>query len=372
MLINDFQPNWIHSPSKVIAQFIMFENLDSQTLNHQDLELLENIKQDKVKINSSNVKLLSNLLGGTSDFWINLQTQYDENIKRLLSMPVDPQFDEFKNMIQELKAENWLPSSKYDYLDQVNLKSFYGISEFSPLDKDTIISNNLGSKLKGIGQYSISNLNLATFIRKVELEAKKQFTYNSAFWNKDLLLKNLENIKELTKDKNVLEIFPSLQKDLNQCGIALVFISPLSKTPICGLAKFINNRAIIAITPKFNRDYIFWQTLFHELGHLVLHEDNMIFCDESYDGDNKSLIELEADNFMFKNLLYPIDPESLSNFIDIDLVKRKKVEGWREICRKARELNISPSLLTGLLKRKGLIPYKYYTDRHYLLVNQPE
>lgn len=373
MLINDFQPNWIHSPRKVIAQFESFANIDFQSLNYQDLELLENIKQEKVKISPNNVRLLSDLLGGSFDFWINLQTQYDENIKRLSNMPVDLQFEEFKSTVKELKAENWLPSSNCDYLDQVNLKSFYGISEFSPLEKNTIISNNLGTKLKGIGQYSISNLNLATFIRKVELEAKKQFTSNNLFWNKDLLIRKLENIKELTKNKNVLEIIPSLQEHLNQCGIALVFISPLSKTPICGLAKFISSdRAIIAITPKYNRDHIFWETLFHELGHLVLHEDSMIFCDENYEGNNKSPIELEADNFMFQTLLHPIAPEKLSSFINIGLVKRKRVEGWKEICQKAKELNISPSLLTGLLKRKGLIPYNYYTDRHYLLINQPE
>ncbi|MCP5815799.1 hypothetical protein NL365_27840, partial [Klebsiella pneumoniae] len=81
-------------PGKIIAQFASFTNIDFQSLDHQDLELLENIKQEKVKIDSDNVKLLTDLLGGTFDFWINLQTQYDENTKRLSNMPVDPQFKE--------------------------------------------------------------------------------------------------------------------------------------------------------------------------------------------------------------------------------------------------------------------------------------
>ncbi|WP_148334978.1 ImmA/IrrE family metallo-endopeptidase [Acinetobacter lwoffii] len=370
MLINDFQPNWIHSPGKIIAQFASFTNIDFQSLDHQDLELLENIKQEKVKIDSDNVKLLTDLLGGTFDFWINLQTQYDENTKRLSNMPVDPQFKEFKSTVKELKAENWLPSSNCEYLDQVNLKSFYGISEFSPLEKNKIISNNLGSKLKGIGQYNISNLNLATLIRKVEIEAQKQLTSDCASWNKDLLLKNLNNLKKFTKHKKVLEVLPSLQETLSQYGIALFFIKSLSKTPICGLAKFTNNnRAIIAITPKYNKDHIFWETLFHELGHLVLHEEDMIFCDESYEKNDKNSIEWEADQFMLQAFLYPIDPNNFHRFINIDLIKRDKLAGWKEICLKARELDISPSLLTGLLKKMGHIPYKYYTDRHYTLLD---
>lgn len=370
MLVNDFQPNWIHSPSKVINQFIVLADINLQSIDYNILEFIDKIEKEKVKINQSNVSLLSNFLGGSSDFWISLQKQYDENIERLESKPIDPQFKDFKNTIEELKSEQWLPSTNSDYLDQVNLKTFYGLSELNLLEKNKIISNNLGSKLKRIGQYSISDVNLATFARKVELEANKQLNSISASWNKDILISMLEEIKELTKKKKVLDILPYLQEYLNRCGVALVFIPTLSKTPICGLAKFIgNDKAVIAITPKYNRDYIFWQTLFHEIGHLILHAENMIFCDEKYENDNQSSIELEADNFMFENLLKPLKPEDLSDFIDINLLNRKKVEGWKEICKKARELNISPSLLTGILKKKGLIPYSYYKNGHYTLID---
>lgn len=370
MLVSDFQPNWMHSPSKVITQLAMLVDIEPSSLDQKDLELLENIKQEKVTINSSNVEFVSKLLGGSLDFWISLQAQHDFNRERLSNMSVDPEFNDFKTTVQELKAEQWLPASTCDYVDQVNLKAFYGFNEFSQLEKSRVISSNLGSRLKGIGQYSISDLNLATLIRKVELEAQKQFTSDCALWNKDLLLKNLDSLRKFTKHKKVLEILPSLQETLSQYGIALVFIKSLSKTPICGLAKFTNtNRAIIAITPKYNRDHIFWETLFHELGHLVLHEEDMIFCDESYEKNDKNSIEWEADHFMLQAFLYPIDPNDFHRFINIDLIKRDKLAGWKEICLKARELDISPSLLTGLLKKMGHIPYKYYTDRHYTLLN---
>ncbi|ENV10211.1 hypothetical protein F966_01384 [Acinetobacter higginsii] len=370
MLANDFQPNWIQSPGEVIAQFMMLSELESSEIDSQTSEILEKLKENKIKINLLNVELISQLIGGTTGFWINLQNQYDLNVERLLNKNLDPEFNEFKLTIRELKAEKWLPISDYSYLDQVNLKTFYGISEFSTLETEAIISNNLGSKLKGIGQYSISDLNLATFVRKVEIEAGKQFKSSNAVWNKDFLISKLENIKTLTKCKKVLDIIPDLTKLLNECGVALVFISPLSKTPICGLAKFINyDKAVIAITPKFNRDHIFWQTLFHELGHLVLHEDNMIFCDENYESNNKSSIELEADNFMFEKLLFPFKSCDISNNINFKLIHYNKVGGWKEICQKAREMNISPSLLTGILKRKNLLPYKYYADKHYSIVD---
>ncbi|HAV4461394.1 TPA: hypothetical protein JIR21_09775 [Acinetobacter baumannii] len=366
MLINGFQPNWISSPSDIINQFIVLSEIDFNSISDNELDLLEKLKKNDEKINSNNIVVLTKILGGTNDFWLNLQNQYDEYVGQLKNKIIEPNFNEFKYIISELKSEKLLPITNLDYLDQVNLKYFYGINEFQPLDAKVIISNVMGSKLKTIGKYSVSDLNLATYVRKVEFEANRQFDSSDIIWNKYTLLSKIDDIKELTKNRNILNILPDLVDILNQCGVALVLSPTLSKTPICGLAKFLESRkALIALTPKYNKDYIFWQTLFHELGHLVLHENKMIFCDEVIEDEEKSSIEVEADNFMLNKLLQPITYQDLEHYIDLKLIRRSKVDGWKEICRKARELNISASLLTGILKKMKLIPYNYYADRHH-------
>ena len=366
MLVNGFQPNWIYSPSDIINQFIVLSDINLESISDNDLKVLEEIKLENVKINLDNISVLTKTFGGSNNFWLNLQNQYDEYRGYLKCKSIDPQFSDFKYIISELKSEKFLPSNQLDYLDQVNLKSFYGINEFQTLDSKTVISNILGARLKAIGKYSISDLNLATYIRKVEFEAIKQFGSSEIFWNKDRLLSRIEEIKELTKSRSILKILPELINLLNQCGVALVLAPTLPKTPICGLAKFLKNgKALIALTPKYNKDYIFWQTLFHELGHLVLHENEMVFCDTDEEVEAESLIEVEADAFMFDKLLHPISHRDLESYIDLKLIRRSKIDGWKEICKKARELNISPSLLVGNLKKMNLIPYKYYADRHH-------
>jgi Zn-dependent peptidase ImmA (M78 family) len=117
------------------------------------------------------------------------------------------------------------------------------------------------------------------------------------------------------------------------------------------------------LTPKYNKDYIFWQTLFHELGHLVLYENEMVFCDADEEDEKKSFIEVEADTLCLINYCIHFHRD-LEGYIDLKVIRRSKIDGWKEICKKARELNISPSLLTGTLKKMKLIPYNYYTDRH--------
>ncbi len=364
MLMNSFQPNWIQSPGKVIENFINISKLDLDSIDRAELSLLEDIKKDKQKIDSKVITLLTKLFGGSETFWFGLQNEYDQNVVRLQSKKIDPNFKNFRNIVNQLKAEQYLPSVEFAYLDQVNLKSFYGLSEYQPLEIKTIVSNVLGSKLKAIGSYSVSDINLATYIKKVEFEANKQFKINNFIWNKEKLLAKIDELKTLTKNRKVLSILPDLTELLNQCGVALVVAKTLPNTPICGLAKFLEDgKAVVAITPKYNKDYIFWQTLFHELGHLILHQNEMIFCDES-DNNQKSDLEIEADNFMIEKLLDPIAPAELKSYINLNLVKRDKEKGWREINEKARELNISASLLTGILKKMELIPYNYYTNGH--------
>ncbi|MDR0236518.1 hypothetical protein [Acinetobacter sp.] len=365
MLNNEFQPNWIYPPSKIVENFIVLNKVDTSTLHPEIQSVLHDLVNKNIAIDAHISKILEDTIGGTVQFWLNIQNQFTLNTLRIENSFVDSNFKDYKDLITELKKADWIPNSNYNYLDQVHLKTFFGISEFSILTKKYIIQHNLRIKFKNIGTYSSSELNIATLVRKAELEAKKQLI--SKQWDQALFLEKLQEIKKLSRIKKFNDFKLDLQNICNQCGVAFIVLDTLNKSPIRGISKFINNHTgLIIITTKYNQDDIFWQTFFHEVGHLVLHSKEMVFADQGNPTEKVTSEELEtqADNFMISQILYPYTNKDVIGMFDKKLMYSAKEKSWRNICQISRQIDISPSLLTGILKLQGIIPYNYFTNGH--------
>lgn len=364
MLNNEFQPNWIYPPSKIIENFIILNNVEVSTLHPETQKIIHDLISKNITIDISVSKVLQKTIGGTIQFWLNIQNQFTLNILRIENSYVDNNFADYKDLVNELKKTDWIPNSNYDYLDQVHLKNFFGASEFSLLTKKYIIQNNLGVRFKHIGQYNSSELNIATLVRKAELEVKKQLI--SYPWDKSLFIEKLQEIKELSKIKKFNDFKQELQHICNRCGVAFIVLDTLNQSPVRGISKFINHHTgLILITTKYNSDYVFWQTFFHEAGHLVLHSKEMVFSEK---GDlliaASQELETQADDFMLSHILYPYRIEDVIVMFNKKLMYSAKEKSWRNICQIAQKINISPSLLTGILKSQGVIPYNYFNNGH--------
>lgn len=365
MLNNEFQPNWIYPPSKIVENFIILNKVDISSLHPEIQRILNDLVNKNIAIDAHISKILEETIGGTVQFWLNIQNQFTLNTLRIENSLVDNNFNDYKDLIAELKNTDWIPNSNYNYLDQVHLKSFFGISEFSILTKKYIIQHNLRIKFKNIGKYSSSELNIATLVRKAELEAKKQLITKQ--WDQTLFLEKLQEIKKLSRVKKFNDFKFDLQNICNQCGVAFIVLDTLNKSPIRGISKFINNHTgLIIITTKYNRDDIFWQTFFHEAGHLVLHSKEMVFTDQGDPTEKVTSEELEtqADNFMLSKILSPYTNEDVIGMFNKRLMYSDKVKSWKNINEIAKQINISPSLLAGILKLEGIIPYNYFTNGH--------
>lgn len=360
-MIHDFQPNWAYNPSKTILEFLSIKDIDQCHLSDS---FAKKLNKQELSIDSDVAVYLVELLGGSEDFWLNIQFNYEKNIRRLQNSDVDDNFDSYQKLIKEMKKKSWLPSSEYKYLDQLNLKSFFGLPDFSPMNEENIYTNSLGTKYKKIGSYEFSTLNLAAFMRKAELEVKIK-NIKSDF-NKSLFLEKLQEIKVLSKRKGLRNFEQELSEICAECGVAIVFLSALEKCPIRGVSKFVDNKGMIVITDKYNKDHIFWQTFFHEAAHLILHQDEMTHYDfgEPNDYEEDSKCEKEADNFMISQLLYPFSFDEVKHKIDFKLVYKSKRSSWKNLCTVANELNISTSVLVGVFKFSKDIEYRFFNNGH--------
>ncbi len=89
----------------------------------------------------------------------------------------------------------------------------------------------------------------------------------------------LTNIRRLTNEKP--ETFaPALKQALADCGVALVVLPHLPKTYAHGATFWLSqDKAVVLMSIRGSWADIFWFSLFHELGHVLLHNSRMTFIE---------------------------------------------------------------------------------------------
>ncbi len=143
---------------------------------------------------------------------------------------------------------------------------------------------------------------LSAFLRIGEIEASK---IDAPPFNKAKLKEILKNLKDIMnkESENFLEEIKELSLS---AGVKIIFTPALPNTSINGVVRWINDNPVIQITDRFKRYDIFWFSLFHEYGHIILHSNKKdIFLEEIENTKSKSKeeIEAEADKFAEEFLL---------------------------------------------------------------------
>ncbi|MCD6116948.1 HigA family addiction module antidote protein [bacterium] len=171
---------------------------------------------------------------------------------------------------------------------------------------------------------------ISAWLRIGELEGQKTESFP---FRRDALERALPSIRSMTRLLPE-EFGPELRKTLLEAGVVLVLCPHFSKTYLNGATFWLGkNKAVLMLTIRGSWADIFWFSLFHELGHLLLHSKQMVFLEEDNGEYNSDKHEKEADRFAadilippdnYKSFLkarhfYPQDIKIFANSLKIDL-----------------------------------------------------
>lgn len=132
---------------------------------------------------------------------------------------------------------------------------------------------------------------------------------------------------------------------LEEKGIAVIIEPRLDHTYLDGAALLDpQGRPVIGLTLRHDRLDNFWFTLFHEIGHVLLHlsADHPALFDSEIDQKKTGRIETEADRFALDTM---IPPEIWQQVRRLDYAD--------EIRAVAKRLCLSPAVIAGRLRREA-------------------
>lgn len=288
---------------------------------------------------------LEYVLGVPASFWNNLEVNYRETLTRLKAEEDIAKEEDIAREIPyaDIARLDWVEPTRRANEKVVNLRSFFGVASLTLLPE--VFEKNFAFRISD--NFDASNYALATWLRKGEIEAKKIQTEP---FNKNKLERLIPTFRSLTLEDPKI-FFPKMVQLCASCGIALVLVPLIPKTYICGATNWVKpDKAIVQLSVRGARADIFWFTFFHEVAHIMLHDEK----ENHLQGDkNDEYIEDGADN-QARDWL--ISPELYKEF-----VQNKSYTSEENVKQFARQIGVHPCIVVGRLANDKKIKFSQYS-----------
>jgi hypothetical protein len=183
---------------------------------------------------------------------------------------------------------------------------------------------------------------VAAWLRQGEIEANK---VQSAKWDPSKLRALLQELRQLTRVKEPSRFLPKLQALCAQAGVAVAIVRTPQGCRASGATRFIaQEKAMLLLSFRYLSDDQFWFTVFHEIGHLLLHDKSRLFV-EGLDGQPQDQ-EREANDFATKAL---VPDEFRAELMQLGA-------NHERVLRFASKIGLAPGVVVGQLQHYGVIP----------------
>ncbi|MES9947687.1 MAG: HigA family addiction module antitoxin [Candidatus Thiodiazotropha sp.] len=292
---------------------------------------------------------LEQVLGVPAHIWTGLEAEYQLTKAR---NEATEQIEHETNLAirfpyPEIARLGWVKPTRKRMEKVVELRRFFGVASLHNLQGVHAYAPAFRQSTKA----EVSHEALVAWLRGGTLEAEK---IDTEPFDRANARSALQALRHLTREEPGI-FLPTLRQQLANAGIAFVLLPHFPKTYTNGATFWLTpNKAVLMMTIRGSWADIFWFSLFHELGHILLHDKRHTFLEDGLDDPRWKKQEEEADEFAQKTLIpqapwrafvktRDFSPRSLKSFAD--------------------QIDIAPGIVVGRLQHDDLLPPYYHIHR---------
>ncbi len=292
---------------------------------------------------------LERVIGVPAHIWTGLETDYRLAQARLREELREERCKEETSFVttfcyNELKKLCVVPAYTRA-VDKVKaLQEFFGVMSLK--DVLQLPRYQVAFRHKAVTESDRSPEAVASWLRVGETKAREM---ECAPFNADRLKDSLDELRAMTR-KNPEQFTGRLQKILADAGVAMVACPHFSKTKAHGATFFLTpEKAVLMVTLRCGWADIFWFSLFHEIGHLLLHGTKDVILE----GSEKNKKEDEADLFARNHLVAPEQWERYARSQRFDT---------GSINRFSKQVGVAPGIVVGRLQHEGHLEQSWMNE----------
>ncbi len=340
---NEYQPDYAVIPGEVLAYELELRNMSQQELAKRTgltPKHIVAVMKGKSAITSETAIKLERAIGMPADYWLNLESQYQEIKARIAEEDkLEADLDWLKKIpVSAMVKLGWINKFKDKKEQLIEVLSFLGIAS---VDQWEDIWPGLKVAYRQHKKHEIFPEAVSAWLRRGEIEAS---SIQCEPYNKKNFRAALDKVRGLSIQSP--EVFvPEMQKLCAEAGVAVVFVPALPKTCVSGATRWLHsNKAIIQLSLRYKVDDQLWFTFFHEAGHILLHGKKELFLENSNGlHDDK---ENEANTFSEHEL---IPEKAFTAFIVQGDFTENTIRGF------ANSIGIAPGIVVGQLQHRQLL-----------------
>ncbi len=343
MTDEQFAPDWFSKPGDSLRLLIQRRSVAPIDLARSlpgGISALRGILDGSVAIEAEMARALAKAIGGTAAFWLKRQAKYADALEHAVSIATTKEGDEWLGRVPtpEPKSRGQLSQAKRReeirrrliFFNVANMRAWD--ARYGRLRQDT--------RFRSSGRLVSKDSAVLLWLRHGELEADLVLTRS---WNPGNLRDRIAAIRKLCTVSQPARFLPKLRELFAECGVALVIVRTPKGCYSSGASRLVApEKAMVLLSFRHRADDQFWFTLFHEIGHLLLHDAETFVDDEDTPDDN---LEREANHFASSCIL----PEA--RLAEFDRLPAER----NAIIRFSVSIGASPGLIVGQMQHRNKI-----------------
>jgi len=225
------------------------------------------------------------------------------------------------------------------------LQRFFGVASLVSVSASGVRRYQPAFRLGKGGVAPIRPEAVAAWLRAGEVMANSR---TCAPFNRRMLEKTVAQLRSMTL-QTPREFQHKLVSGLAGCGVALVIVPHFPGTKAQGATFWQGpEKAVLLLTLRGAWADVFWFSLFHELGHVLLHDQHEVFIEGDSRPEEHEDMEREADRFAADHL---IAPQAYQAFV------RSADFSAGAIATLAKDVGVHPGIVVGRLQHdEHLLP----------------
>jgi len=339
---HEFTPDWFSKPGDSLRELMIRRGVAPHVVaGHLDggITALRGLLDGTAVIDSEHASALSKLLGGTVSFWLKRQSNYEVALERAVDRAIDSEADAWLQLtVPGARPKGRLSKEKRRAEIRRRLV-FFNVSTIRAWEEryGRICSNTL---FRTSQAFESDDRAVLMWLRCGELGADLVSTRP---WNAGNLQDRLQEIRKLSKVKRPELFLPKLKELCAEAGVAVLVKKAPKGCRASGASRMVApDKAMILLSFRGLSDDKFWFTVFHEIGHLVLHGAKT-FVDADMEELDDS--EREANEFASRCII-PKNRESEFRRLDANEAS---------VIRFSVSVGVSPGLIVGQMQHCDMI-----------------
>lgn len=287
--------------------------------------------------------LIERVTGVPARFWNALESDYRDTLGRLnedaaLEGSETWLTDWSAPVLRELRKLGHITAHRTDKVAMVRqLLQFFGVSSTSSWQE--VYAKPSASFLQSPA-FQADTTAVAAWLRLGELGGAQ---VNCAPYSRDQLRSLMPKLRTLSCETPDV-FWPQLESLCASTGVALVLVPDIPGTRASGATRWLTpHKALIQLSNRGKRNDKFWFALFHELGHVLLHEKKKVFLDDlnARTGSGSARDEEEANEFAASTLI-PRKHDAAIRALKTDL----------DVSHFAQSIGVAPGIVAGRLQHE--------------------